>query len=158
MAKYTATIAAGSAVALAAATAKTVLSIRAPAARSVRLLEWAVSFDGVTASAVPVKVELVNYTGASGTPGTNSTTVTPLQVDGLVAQTVVVVAASGWTTEPTALAALKVIYITPNGGTFVFQNMPGDGEVPAAANQGFGVRCTAPAIVNVLGYMKFEDI
>jgi len=61
----------GAAVALVAATAKTVLSVIAPAQFGVDLRKYRLGFDGVTASAIPVVVEIVSWTtDGTGTAGT----------------------------------------------------------------------------------------
>jgi hypothetical protein len=44
---------------------RTMLQIAAPAAVPMTLVEWGISFDGVTASAIPVKVELFTTTVAA---------------------------------------------------------------------------------------------
>ena len=145
------------AVALAAATPKSVIGVRAPATISgIQLKGFTVGFDGVTATAVPVFVELCYSTFATNAPGTNSTSVTVRQTYGRV------IAASStgarnWTTEPTVLTTIRSALLTPNGGLLVFQ-YPLGMEPDSAIVQGFVIRCTAPAIVNVRATMDFERI
>jgi hypothetical protein len=146
-----------SAVALAAATAKTIMNLIAGANQQARITELSVSFDGVTASAVPVLVELCQSTQATaGTPGASPT---PGIIKGLGACGAT--AGNAYSAEPTALTMIKQWLITPNGGTFIIQsplgreaetNVSGSSTVKALA-----VRCTAPAIVNVRGYIEFEE-
>jgi hypothetical protein len=64
------------AVALSAATARSILGVKGNAAFGVDWLGYRIGFDGVTASAVPVLVELCYCTFATNSPGTNSTSVT----------------------------------------------------------------------------------
>src|SRR6185369_11743562 len=53
----------------ATAGAKTVLVVASPSQHGLSLVEFGISFDGVTASAVPALVELTQLTlGAAGTP------------------------------------------------------------------------------------------
>lgn len=137
----------GGAVALAAATAKTILGWKAHANSSLLLVAYEVSFDGVTASAVPVLVEICYTTWATNSPGTASTSVTPVQKSGRVL-TVGATAGKTWTTEPTAHTILSEKLLTPNGGVIVF-NYPLGTEPDCALAEGFAIRCTAPAIVNV---------
>ena len=93
------------AVALAAATAKTILGAKAHANSGLQLKSFMVAFDGVTASAVPVLVELCYATFATNSPGTNSTSVTVRQAHGRVL-TAGFTGAKNWTTEPTVLTVL----------------------------------------------------
>src|SRR3954469_13604085 len=86
------------AVALVAATPKTVLSAISPAAKDMVLVEMSVGFDGVTASATPVLIELTRSSqGAAGT----STAVTARQVRGISQATFAGTAGSNFTVAPT---------------------------------------------------------
>ena len=58
------------AVALSAATAKTIVGVKAHANSGLLLQGARVAFDGVTASGVPVLVELCYCTWATNSPGT----------------------------------------------------------------------------------------
>lgn len=64
------------AIALVAATAKTVVEISTPATRRAWIRRWWIEFDGVTAANVPVKTELARATGVI-----TGTTITPNPVD-----------------------------------------------------------------------------
>lgn len=143
----------GGAVALAAATAKTVLGLKAHANFGLDLKKAAVSFDGVSATAIPVLVELCYCTWATNSPGTNSTSVTPLQTYGRV---VAVGATAGktWTTEPTVLTVLKELLIPPTSG--VMYDIPLGDTWDCALSEGFAIRLTAPAIVSARATMDFE--
>lgn len=147
-----------SAIALAAATAKTILMLISGAANQPSIMEWCVSFDGVTSSAVPALVEEVLSTqGAAGT----TTAFTPLQRRGWPVQTSANTAANNYTVEPTTLTMHKPYLVTPNGGILLVQYPLGreaTGIVTAAtAGKGLGYRVTAPAIVNVRGYLEYEE-
>jgi hypothetical protein len=134
------------AVALAAATAKTVIGVKAHANSGLELLKMRLSFDGVTASAVPVLVEVMYSTWATNSPGTNSTSTTPRQVAGRVL-TAGFTSGKTWTTEPTALTVIEEFLITPYAGTVLYDWPLGDAPDCALA-EGFVVRLTAPAVVN----------
>lgn len=136
----------GAAVALSAATAKTVIGAKAHANSGLLLLEYWVSFDGVTASAIPVFVEVVYCTFGANPPGTNSTSVTPAQRSGRVL-TAGFTAGKTWTTEPTTITVLRTHDLTPNGGVVGF-NYPLGTEPDTALGEGFAIRLTAPAAVN----------
>lgn len=141
------TTATAGAVALTAATAKSVLGVRAHANSALLLKKVRYAFDGTSATAVPVLVEVCYATFASNAPGTNSTSVTPAQVAGRTT-TAGFTAAKNWTTEPTVLTVLDEILVTPYSGT-VFYDFPLGDEYDTALNEGFVLRCTAPAGVNV---------
>jgi hypothetical protein len=147
MAKTGYTVTTGGAVALSAGTAKTVLGVKSGAAFCLDVLGFEIGFDGVTASAVPVLVEFCASTWATNSPGTNSTSVTPAQSYGRVAAAGFT-AAKTWTAEPTALTVLKEFLLTPNGGLVAYR-WPLGNTPDCALAEGFAVRCTAPAAVNV---------
>jgi hypothetical protein len=145
----------GGAVALTAATPKTALFVIAPAQFGVDLKKARFSFDGVTASAVPVYVELCYLTGATNsTAGTNNTSVT---INQLYGRSITTGFTSGYnsTSEPTVLTALDSTWITPNGGVLWYDFPLGD-TFDSAVSNGFALRFTAPASVNVRASMLFE--
>jgi hypothetical protein len=154
MAKAGWSIVTGGAVALSAATAKTILGARAHANSALDLQRLRVSFDGVTASAVPVLVELCAATFATNAPGTASTSVTPVLSYGR-STTVGWTAAKTWTTEPTVLTVVEEFLLTPNGGTVMY-DFPLGQTPDTPLNEGLVLRCTAPATVNVRASMLFE--
>lgn len=144
-------------VALAAATAKTILGVKSGATTAnhgVDLGKFRVSFDGVSASAVPVLVELCAVTFATNAPGTASTPVTIDQVYGRAPGTGFQ-AAKNWTTEPTVITPIDEFLLTPNGG-FVMYDWPLGTSPDSPLGEGFALRLTAPAIVNVRASMWFE--
>jgi hypothetical protein len=145
----------GAAVALAAATAKTVLCALTPAQFGGDLKHLEIAFDGVTASAVPVLIEVCTSTAASNsTPGTNNTTGTVNQIYGR-SITTGFTGFYGSTTEPTVLTPVYRLTLTPNGGTIVY-DFPSDRTPDWAVSAGLAIRLTAPAVVNVNATMVFE--
>lgn len=138
-------------VALAAATAKTVLGVRAPASFGLSLSKWSIAFNGVTASAVPVNVELCSWSSTS--TGT-STAATAVQTAG---RAIVHGTTGGYnfTVEPTTLVVLKSYLITPNGGLVIEEFAP-DGEYDNDVSAGFAIRCTAAAIVSVRASLEWS--
>lgn len=157
MAKAGYGLATGGAVALGAGTAKTILGVRSNAAFGIDLKKIRVSFDGVTAAAVPVLVELCYCTWATqGTMGTNNTTLTSAvtQVYGR-ALTHGVTAGKNWTTEPTVLTPLDEWLLTPNGGLAIVDIPLGD-TPDCAVSEGFVLRLNAPAAVNARAAMWWE--
>lgn len=144
------------AVALSAATAKSILTVLAPAQFGIDLRQLRIAFDGVTASNVPVLVELCQNTLATNsTVGTGNTTAgTPTQVYGR-AITAGFTAFYNSTSEPTVLTPYDRWTITPNGGVLVY-DYPADRTPDSPVSAGLTIRCTAPAAVNVNATMVFE--
>ena len=144
------------AVALAAATAKTIIGAKAHANSGLQLKGYEVSLDGVTASAVPVLVEICYCTWTTNSPGTASTSTTVKQKYGRVL-TAGFTAGKTWTTEPTTLTVFKEFLLAPDKGFIAFQYPLGQ-EPDSALAEGFAIRCTAPAAVNVRGGLDLERI
>lgn len=142
------------AVALSAGVAKSVLGVQAPAQFGTDLIGFDVAFDGVTASAVPVLVELCSCTFATNAPGTNSTAVTEDQVYGRTV-TAGFVGAKNWTAEPTVVTPIREFLLTPNGGLLIYEYPLGTSP-DSAVSEGFVLRLNAPAAVNARASMRFE--
>ena len=140
-------------VALVAATAKTILSYINAANGIARVIELSVSFDGVTATAEPVTVELCSSTEA--TTGT-ATSHTMAQTGGPT-RTVQGTAKRAFSAEPTVLTVLKRWLVPAFNGLFVLQFPLGREPEQVVTADALVVRCTAPAAVNVQGYMEIEE-
>lgn len=138
-------------VALTAATAKTVLNVIGAANKSFVVVEFAVSFDGVTANAEPVVVELC-YSDQS-TAGT-STSFTPLQIRGAT-RSCDETAAVNYTAQNGTLTIWKTWMVHPQTGITV-QFPLGREPQQVVSSDAMCIRCTAPAAVNVRGYMEWE--
>lgn len=144
---YTAEV--GAPVALVAATAKTVLSVIAPAQFGVDLVKYRIGFDGVTASAIPVVVEVVSFTtDGTGTSGTIAQVYGRSITAGFTTK-------YNYTVEPTTATLIDRFTITPNGGTLIYDFPLGTSPDTAVSNL-IALRCTAPAAVNVNGTMWVE--
>ena len=157
MAKAGYTVTTSTPVSLAANTAKTALMVITPAQFGGDLKKYRISFDGTTASAIPVLVELVTSTNASNaTPGTNNTSESAniAQVYGRSIPAGFT-AFSAATAEPTVLTAFERFKLTPTGGTLIYDFPLGD-TPDWAVSAGIGIRLTAPAAVNVTCSMWFE--
>jgi hypothetical protein len=144
----------GGAVSLSASTAKTVLGVKSASDFGIDLKKVHFGFSGVTASEAPVVCEVCFATFATNGPGTNSSSVTPLQVYG---RTMAhgVSAAKNWTSEPTALTTVAEFPLTPNGGTLLYDIPLGD-TFDCAVDNGFVLRFTAAASVSVRATIVFE--
>lgn len=141
----------GAASPLAAATARTVISVTAPAQFGVNWMAYEISFDGAVSTAVPAKIELCTFTAAG--VGTSSA-VTIINTAGQRVTTGFT-AATNYTVEGTVLAAFKTFYLPVYGGTGIVQFTPGQ-EPDSPVSNGFAIRVTAPAIVNCTGSMRFS--
>ena len=139
-------------IALTAATAKSILSIINATNGLIRVTELSVSFDGVSATAEPVTVELCSSTEAGA--GT-ATTHTIAQSRGPT-RTVQATAKRNFTAEPSALTVLKRWLVHPQSGLTIFFPLGREPEQVVTADA-LVLRCTAPANVNVQGYMEFEE-
>lgn len=156
MAKQFAVKTGTTATALSSATAKTLVNIISATNDAPLITELGVSFDGVTASATPVLVELCYSTqGAAGTPGA-SPTPTLLRGKGAAAST----AGIDYSAEPTTITPFKHWLVTPNGGLLVIQFPLGreaQADQSGGTNKAICLRCTAPAAVNARAYIEFEE-
>lgn len=139
-------------VALSAATAKTVVQAINAATGILKCVEIGVAFDGVSATAEPVTVELTSSTEA--TAGT-ATSHTPVQVSGAT-RTVAGTAKRNYTAEPTTVTVLKRWLVHPQTGV-VIQFPLGREPQQSTGSDALGIRCTAPAAVNVQAYLEFAE-
>ena len=157
MAKAGYTVGTSSAVALVAATAKTVLMVIAPSSFGVDLTKFRVEFDGVTSTAVPALIELVSSTNATNsTPGTANTSESA-NIQQVYGRSIAAgfTAFSASTSEPTVLTRLEGFLLSPNGGV-LFYDAPLGTSWDTAVSAGIGLRITAPAAVNCRASMTFE--
>lgn len=141
----------------ATAGAKTALMAIAAANSGLIVVEFGISFDGVTASAVPALVELVSSTQA--TAGTPTGTPTVTQIRGRVTGGEAPAASGRYSAEPTVLVRHKAWYVSPNGGVLVVQFPLGrEPEIDdsGGAIKAYGIRVNVSANVNVMAYMEVE--
>jgi hypothetical protein len=139
-----------SAVSLSAATVKTLLQFVPASNTPLKVVEIGISFNGVTASEVPVTVDLLRQT----TAGTSSSlTLVGDQED--QSKSAVCTALQTFSAEPTAGNILRTFYISPNGGLFVVQ-FPEEREPRALANR-IAIRANAPSAETVTAYMVVDE-
>lgn len=139
------------AVALAAATAKTVISVLGSAADTISLKRLRVSFASVTATDVPALVE-VGIITALGTVGT---AFTPVQV---VGSTNPSSCSAGYnhSGEPTYNRVFEGLYVPVNNG--LYECYYPLGEEPACdPSQGFAIRITAPQAQSCYASMYYSE-
>ena len=155
MAKAGYSVTTGAAVALSAATPKTILFALAPAQFGMDLRGFTLSLDGATSTATPAFWELCTLTGATNsTPGTGNSTATVLQEYGR-AITAGFVAGYAATSEPTVLAAIDGDYIPVFNG-LVIRDWPFNAGPDNDVSRGFAIRVTSPATVNARATFRFE--
>jgi hypothetical protein len=143
------------AIALVAATPKTVLNIINGTNALVRMTGFSVSFDGVTSSAVPVLVEIGASTQATaGTP--TGGTFTPTQVRGPT-RTCQATGGRNYSVEPTVITAWFPFLVPAFNGLLVMQFPLGREPEQIVTADGLLLRCTAPAAVNCRAWMEFEE-
>lgn len=129
---------------------KTILSVIAPAQFGVDLTKLRVAFDGVTASATPILVELWSFTtDGTGTAGTVNQMYGRSITAGFTTK-------YNYTAEPTGLTGpLERWTLTPNGGLVIY-DWPLGTTPDCAVSNGFALRTTAPATVNCQATLWFE--
>lgn len=139
--------------ALAAATAKTVLELATPATSGLTPVMWWVEFDGVSAAAVPVKVEIGVFTAAV----TTATTITPYALNAgdrgrastVTAKTATTVEGAGTPTY------VEVHRVSPTAG-IVLQEPLGN-EWSIGVSSFLRIRLTAAAAVNATGGIRYQE-
>jgi hypothetical protein len=140
-------------VALAAAADETLLNAINAANKTLKLIEFGVSFDGTSATAEPVMVELGYCTQA--TAGT-STTATITQIGGAT-RTPGFSAQRVYTVEPTVITPFMRWLVRADGGLLVIQFPLGREVENNATADGLTLTCNAPATVNAQAYMIIEE-
>jgi len=136
--------------AVAASVSETILQVVAGAARRVNLVRWGISFNGVSVSDQPVRVELIRLSSAG-----TSTAYVPKKMD----ESSDAPAASGrtaHTAEPTAGDVLEVHYVTPAGGNLIEAYAP-DERAVVQVNGRLGIRVLSTAALNVNSFLIFEE-
>ena len=137
--------------------AKTALMVISAANSGLMVVEFGISFDGVTATAVPALVELVSSTQATAGTGTGTPTIT--QNRGRVTGGEAPTASGRHSAEPTVLVRHKAWYVPQFMGTFVVQFPLGrEPEIDDSGGsiKGYGIRVNVSANVNVMCYMEVE--
>jgi hypothetical protein len=140
--------------------AKTLLNLISPASAAPPVLvEFGVSFDGVTSSAVPALVELCMSTQAAA--GTAGSVGTITQIRGYAGSTAQATVSGQYSAEPTVLTAVKQWYVPAYMGLFTIQFPLGREAVgfdtASTSGKGIALRVSAPAAVNVRGYIEWDE-
>jgi len=111
------------------------------------------SFDGTSATAEPVTVELVYSTQATaGTPGSSPT---PIQVRGAT-RTAQSAGGLDYSVQNTVLTVFHTWLVHPQSGITIQYPFGREPQQVVTADA-MCIRCTAPAIVNMRGWIEFEE-
>jgi len=139
------------AVALVASTAKSIFEIGTSASTRAKIVEWWVEFDGVSSSAVPVKIEVGRFSAAV----TTATTITPFKydpADGAAGSTT----KHSTATEGAGTASdVEIHRVSPTTGILV--QYPLGREITLAVSTFARIRCTAAANVNATFGVIWEE-
>lgn len=137
------------AVALVAATEKTVLQINNASNILLAITGCDVTFDGVSNSAIPVVVKLIKVstagTGSARNPLKVKDTSTTLQATGT----------ENHSAEGTNGNIMRIFHVHPQAG--VTYSIPMRDEIELASAERIALKVTAPASVNCLGTIHGEE-
>jgi len=138
---------------------KTLIMAIAPSGHGLVLVSFDISFDGVTSSAVPATVEVVQSTQAGA--GTSAVAPTITQIRGRATGGQAPTGGSNYSAEPTVLTVVDKLYIPQYMGTYTIQ-LPLGREYECDSSGGtvkaIGIRVTPTALVNVLGSLEVENL
>lgn len=136
----------------------TILNVIAPAGHGLELVDFSISADGVTASAVPMLVEICQSTQASA--GTAGSAPTPVQIRGRGTGGSAPTAGANYTAEPTVLTVIHAFYLTPDSSTWEMPASLGreiECDSSAGTIKALAIRITPSATVNVRAMMEVEN-
>lgn len=137
--------------ALAAATTETLLQLRGATTVKARVVEWGVSFDGVSATAEPVRIRLLRQTTDGTGTGASEVLWDP------DAPTAAVTAFHSFTAEPTAGDVLAEYDVHPQTGIVIQYPLGREPVIDNAATSRIGIDATAAATVNASAYIVWEE-
>lgn len=141
------------AVALAAATAKSVCELKPPATTGAVILGWWLEFDGVTPANTPVKVEVGRFSAAV----TTISAFTPMKVNhGNISLASACVAGTNASVEGAGTATDVEFHRVPPTSGLPWMESLGT-EWVLGASTFWRIRCTAAQIVNVTGGFRYTE-
>lgn len=140
-------------VALSAATARTVIQLVGATTCKARILEFGVSFDGISGTAEPVQVRIIRQS----TAGT-FTAASEVSWDDPDAPAASCAAGHSFTsTEPTSAGVLAHYEVHPQTGIVIQYPLGREPVLDNATTSRIGIVCTAPATVNAVAYIVWEE-
>ncbi len=138
--------------AISAATPTCIGFVTAPANQRLKITGYGFYFDGASNSAVPVEIKIARPTSATLTAGG-----TAIKQDAGLTETVQTTVGLAASVEPTLTATLvhKTITVHPQLGYEYLAPLGAEDRVAGGTN--YVLSINAPAIVNVRGYLEFEE-
>lgn len=140
--------------ALTAATAETVIALIGATAVKAKIIEWGVAFDSTSATAEPVQVRIIRTTADDGT----ATAATEVQWSDPDNPTANCAAKHSYTAEPTKAAQpLFHTEVHPQGSIIIQYPLGREIGLDNSTSAGVAIECTAPAGVNAVAYIVWEE-
>jgi hypothetical protein len=140
-------------VALVAATAKSVGSLKAAANQAIKILEIRASHDGATSSNAPDVTDFGRCTfGVAGTASAQ----TPGKKDPGRAEAIQTTGNITYTVEPTTITAQESVNLAQYNGLYHYI-IPFAAPLIVVGGQGFLVRQNSPNNVNSTGKIEYEE-
>lgn len=141
----------------AATGAKTCLNVIAGANQACNILEWGISMDGATSTAVPATVQLCQSTQA--TAGTSAGSVPAVVQTTGRSKTAQFTVGHNYTAEPTALTVIEQYFVPQFNGMFArAYNLGQEPETDFSGGtvKALALRINTTATVNVLAWMRVD--
>jgi hypothetical protein len=147
---------------LAASTGLVTLCVELTASnRRIALNEMSVSFNGTSASVLPVVVRLIRVSGTPTGGGTLTQTPTPMDPASpaslCTAYCPTFASPGAWTTAPTQGVILRTWYISPTSGFTIQFPLGQEAVSPPTAANGLGIWCLAQATVACDQYLVWTE-
>lgn len=142
-------------IALSASATKTLLALFGSASFRARVVEWGVSFDGISVTDAPIIVGISRFTADNGTRTTTTTEVL-WDLDGAAATCV---GRENYTAEPTTTDLLVREECHAQSGTFRQYPYGREITIQASTASGIGVTVFTPAAVaaNAVAYIVWVE-
>jgi hypothetical protein len=130
---------------------ETVVQLRGATTVKAKIIEWGISFDGVSSTGEPVRVRLLRQT----TDGTGSgATEVAWDPDNPTANCT---AFHTFSAEPTAGEVLAEMHIHPQSGIVIQYPLGREPVIDNAATSRVAIDVLAPAAVNCTAYLVWEE-
>jgi hemolysin activation/secretion protein len=130
---------------------ETVLQLRGSSAVKAKILQWSISFDGVSATGEPVRVRLLRQT----TDGTGAAaSEVPWDPDNPTANCT---ALNTFSAEPTAGDVIEEHLVHPQAGIIMQYPLGREPVLDNASTSRIGIDVLAPAAVNACATLVWEE-
>jgi len=135
---------------LSAGTPRTPITVSAPSNQRLKILGYGFFFDGTLNSAQPVEIDIRRASAAG-----SGTTATPQPNEGELTEPFQASWLIDCTAEPAYTSTLKTITVHPQLGYEYLA--PAGQEIIVKGGSVLGFQATAPAAVNIRGYVMYEE-